>query len=85
MPPHLLNDYTSERVREEQAAFVGAGKDAREPRALPTVPLCPGCHGGEADNPKGMTEEIEGFFVPLCLWYESSIEIKIARNITFGL
>ena len=60
MPPHLLNDYTSERVREEQAAFIGAGKDAREPRALPTVPLCPGCHGGEADNPKGMTGE--GFF-----------------------
>ena len=54
VPPHLLNDYTSERVREEQTTFE-ADKDVR---SLPTVPLCPGCHGGESDNPKGKSEEI---------------------------
>ena len=52
IPPHLLNDYTSESVRREQTEFEG-GEGGGGPRVLRTIALCPGCQGGEADNPKG--------------------------------
>ncbi len=47
IPPHLLNDYTSESVRKEQTDLEGPNREMR------TISLCPFCQGGEQDNPKG--------------------------------
>ena len=46
MDLHLLNDYTNSKVKDE------AG-DYDVTKRIKTVPVCPACHGGHQDNPKG--------------------------------
>ena len=41
-----LNDYTSEQVKSESG-------DYETTRRVKIMQLCPGCQGGEHDNPKG--------------------------------
>ena len=48
-----LNDYTSEQVKSEINDYETTGK-------VKIIKLCPGCQGGEQDNPKGgLTDRIQ--------------------------
>ena len=43
---HMMNDYTSEQVKGEAHEYETTKK-------IKSIQLCPGCQGGEQDNPKG--------------------------------